>query len=796
MTVKPLQSYYLFPILLLAGAILLTTSCSSKKFLGDGEYLVRGTEIKVDGADDDPYLRDLKNEMRNIPHPRPNSRIFWFIPRERSYFRIQQKQDTTGWDRFILRNFAETPTLKDSFKIDRAAGAFERYFRTKGYYNARVDYEVSVKKHRAFIKYKVEPRRLYKADSIVFKADDREVLKILNAHREESNFQRGSPLSRENYDAEARRITRLLRNSGYYEFYPNYISTLRLGDTTRSHINVALEISPPLPDSIHRKYTIRNIDVYPDHDPFERTAPQFQSTENGINYHFRNEPEIKTSRIKNNIFFRTGDRYNMDEYNRTIRRLGSLSWFRFPSILTHPDTTDGYYLDYEILLRPNARFERFTNFEFSYSRVQNITSLLGFTFSNSLENRNVFGGSERLVIDFEAGIETALRSLSTGNTFNLRIGGDLTSPQFRDYTGMFGLANNIRIGNFKLLSDDFYEDIRSEGNINVNVNAGISQYQQFYNYTFLNASYGISLQRSPTQFYDIRMLGINYWSPRELSDFDELVGDDVLFRRRFTKRLLTGFLFKELTYRYDGRPNRFGESWSVLANLEFSGHEIGIINSVSKLISGDRLIDQVKIGRDTVSFAKYVRFDLDGRFHKAFSPSRKLALRGFAGAAIPLSSSTNIPYIKQFFGGGAYGIRAWQLRELGPGGLIDTLAGDRNILFYQSGDIRLEVNAEYRFDLIWALEGATFIDIGNVWNISSDADPVTRLSWDFYRQLAIGAGFGLRFNFDFFVARFDFAYKVKTPYRDPKTDSYWAMRSLSDLGFRNLTLNFAIGYPF
>lgn len=791
------QKYSLFFSVFCCIVVILTFgSCSSKKFLGEGEQLIRASEIVVEGSEKDNYLTSLKNEMKNIPHPRPNSRILWLLPRERSYLRIQQKEDTTGWNRFILRNFAERPSLNDSVAISNTASAFERYFRGKGFYNARVDYDVRVKKHRAFVKYKVQPGRLFQADSLQIITPDQEVKRILAENHSDSRFQRGAPLSRENYDAEVRRITRLLRNSGYYEFYPNYISTLRLVDTTESYIAVKLEISPPLPDSIHRKYTLRDISIFPDHDPFTRTEPEIHFKEDSINYFFRQDPQIKISRIRNNLFFQRGDYYNMDAYNRTIRQLGNLSIFRFPSIIIHPDTSGGYFLDYDILLRPNKKFENSTNLELSFSRIQNITSLLGFTFSHSLENRNVFGGSERLIIDFEAGIETALRSLSTGNTYNLRLGGDLTSPQFRDYTGMLSIANRLRIGDRKLLGDDFFQQMRTEANINLNANIGISQYQQFYSYVFMNTSYGTSIQRSPTRFYDIRLLGINYWSPRELSDFDELIQEDILFRRRFNKRLITGFLFKELFYRFESRPNRFGESYSVLANFELSGHEIGLINSVSRLVSGKKLIDELTLGRDTISFAKFVRFDFDGRYHKSYSPSRKLALRAFAGAAIPLSRSGDIPYIKQYFGGGAYGVRAWQLRELGPGGLIDTIARDRNILFYQSGDIRLEFNAEYRFDLIWALEGAAFVDIGNVWNISSGADPVTRFTEHFYRQLAVGAGLGLRFNFDFFIARFDFAYKVKNPYKDPKTGSYWAIREWSDLRLSNMALNFAIGYPF
>lgn len=776
--------------------LMIMSSCSSKKFLSEGQYLIEENQIKIEGNGNEDYLNALKNEMQNIPHPKPNRSLLFFIPRERTYLKVQQKQDTTAVNRFILRNFAEPPSFYDTTQINIAANSFERFFKNNGYFNSKVTPSVELKKHRAFVTYKVKPGRLFMADSIIYQTSDEEVSRLLEKNRRNSRFTKGTPISRENYDAESRRITTLLRNHGYYEFYPNYISNLQLGDTVGSHINLTMTISPPSPDTVHRKYTVRNIEVFPDHDPFVSESPSIIKEEKGIKFLFRKEPQIKIYRIQNNIFFSKGDLYSMEGYNRTIRRLGSLSYYRFPSIIVNPVEEGNHELDYTILLRPNKKFASSTNFEFSFSRVQGVTSLLGLLFSNSLENRNVFGGSEKLVINFEAGIETALRSFSTGTTFNLRLGGDLTSPQFRDYTGMFGIANRLRIGDNYLLGDEFFDKIKSEGNVNLNLNFGISQYQSFYNYIFLNASYGITVQRSPTKFYDIRMLGINYWSPRELSDFDVLVGDDILFRRRFTKRLITGFLFKELRFRFESRPNRFGESYSVLANFEMSGHEIGLINSAFELFGEEKPIRELRLGQDTLSFAKYIRLDFEGRYNKAYTPGLKLALRSYVGAAIPLSKSSNIPYIKQFFSGGAYSVRAWQLRELGPGSLKDTMAQDQNILFYQAGDFKLEFNAEYRFDLFWVLEGAAFIDIGNVWDLSSDADSKTRLSWDFYKDLAIGAGVGLRFNFDFFIARFDFAYKVKTPYRDPKTNSYWVIQKPSDFKLKDTSVNFAIGYPF
>ena len=776
--------------------LLSNSACSSKKYLHEDEYLVRKTEFTLSDKKDDEYLQRAKAEIKNLPHLKPNSRRLFVFPRERGWMRIQQKEDTTAWNRFVLNNFTEPPSIYDSIVVNQSARTFERHLRSKGFLYATVSPEASFRDQEVHIEYIIYPGRLFKVDSISFITEDKEVKELLYRNKRQSLFQKNSPISRENYDREIRRITQLLRNSGYYEFYPNYISTIQMGDTLKPNVPISIEILPPLPDSLHRRYLIRYIKIFADHDPFARQEIEFEFKQDSIQYFFRNEPAIKISRIENNVFFRGGDLYNMDNYNKTIRRLGNLSYYRFPSILIDSETEDGYHLDYTIFLRPNLKFDQTATFELSYSRIQQATSLLGFLFSHSLENRNVFGGSERLVINFEAGFETPLTSISTGNTFNIGLGTELISPRFKDYTGMFNLANRLRLGNLLLLGDDFIGQIRSEGDIKVSANVGISQYQLFYRYIYLNAAYGIALQRNLTDYYDIKMMGINYWSPKELSQFDQLIGEDILFRRRFSKRLITGFLFKELAFRHETRPNRFGETYAVLANFELSGHEIGIVNAVAKVFGKDKLINELRLGNDTITFAKYVRLDLDARYTKAYSSSQSLATRGFIGLALPLSKSSNIPYIKQYSAGGAFSVRAWQLRELGPGSLRDTIAEERNILFYQAGDFRLEFNAEYRFRLFWLLEGALFTDVGNVWNVGLDSDRRARLKWKFYEELAIGAGLGLRLNFDLFIARFDFAYKVKTPFKEQQTNSYWATRKFSDFHPRNMTVNFAIGYPF
>ncbi|MEL6276620.1 MAG: BamA/TamA family outer membrane protein, partial [Bacteroidota bacterium] len=217
---------------------------------------------------------------------------------------------------------------------------------------------------------------------------------------------------------------------------------------------------------------------------------------------------------------------------------------------------------------------------------------------------------------------------------------------------------------------------------------------------------------------------------------------------------------------------------------------------------------------DTINFSQFAKVDLDYRFYKKLSSKHNIATRINIGIARPFGFTSDVPYVKQFFVGGPTSIRAWAARELGPGGYDDPALDEINnpLFFYQTGDLKLEFNFEYRFDLFWSLKGALFLDGGNVWTL--DCDPTrlgsqfllrsgtpscatngneTFVNEAFYQQIALGSGFGLRLDFAYFILRLDMGLRVRNPFREPTTNRYWVSPSES---FQNINFNLGLGYPF
>jgi len=218
-------------------------------------------------------------------------------------------------------------------------------------------------------------------------------------------------------------------------------------------------------------------------------------------------------------------------------------------------------------------------------------------------------------------------------------------------------------------------------------------------------------------------------------------------------------VFKEISAIYKKPETLNGFSWRLLSNFELSGGEIELANKVSNLITGKQ--DTFRLSQN-LEFAKFAKLQLNWSLLKQLNSYSALAGRIHLGIAKPFGSSQSVPYDRQFFAGGQNSMRAWQARQLGPGG--NPIEQDPDIRFYQRGDIKIEANVEYRSDLIWLIEYALFVDAGNIWPLKSDDSREDTQLRNLYQQLAIGWGWGLRLDFTYFLLRFDFGYRLKNPY--------------------------------
>ena len=394
------------------------------------------------------------------------------------------------------------------------------------------------------------------------------------------------------------------------------------------------------------------------------------------------------------------------------------------------------------------------------------------------------------------------------NTIDIGTQQDLYLPQFRDYLGFWRLLDKISFDRRDPNDfSSFYEDIQTSATTRIRTSYSYVLLLDFYRYNLLTASYGYDYNRDKYNRYIINNLAIDYFNPSTEARFDSLLQENPFLSRSFGDQLFTSLVFREFDYVYNGPTKRIGDRRYLGLNIETAGAEVWALNSIYNGFADSA--DTFRI-RDT-DFSQYIRLEGDLRLVRSYSKNSAIATRLAIGIARPFGFSTDVPYVKQFYVGGPNSIRGWPARSLGPGGFIDSLTLDTNnpLLFYQAGDFKLEFNLEYRFNIFWRLNGAVFLDGGNIWTMQEDLtrpesqfllrektivgqDGELTIADPFYKQIALGTGIGFRFDFTYFIFRLDLGMPLKYPYKW-RNGRYWVPSSelLNDIN-----LNFSLGYPF
>ncbi|MEY2904537.1 MAG: hypothetical protein RJA52_553, partial [Bacteroidota bacterium] len=520
---------------------------------------------------------------------------------------------------------------------------------------------------------------------------------------------------------------------------------------------------------------------------------------------------VKSEVIEKSNLLKKGELFNQENYDNTFNSLSNLSIYRFVRIKYEP-VVETDTVNFIIELTPSQKMEMGVDFEVNYtnrSTSAGTGNLIGISLSPSLRHRNIFKGAESLFSSLSLGAEINqnVKGPRLWNTIDIRLQNDLLLPSFKDYFGFWNQLNKLKISKL-------YNSLNINSVTRITTSFNYLHLLDFYRYNLFNAAYGFEVSEDEIKRYFINHIGIDFLLPEINPEFLGVLGDNTFFQRSFGRQLFVGFLFRELGYTYNGRQNRFGESNYFGLNFELSGLEVQAINSLVNSFSEKR--DTFSFG--TTDFSKYIRIEFDGRYIRQITSQRSIAGRVNIGLATPFGYSTEVPYVKQFYVGGPNSIRAWAARGLGPGGYDDPLTtSNRNrLLFYQTGDIKLEGSAEYRFNLFWRLRGALFVDIGNVWTINEDLNRIgsqfllkqkdiikdgNQFTVDpFYKQFAIGSGLGMRFDFTYFLFRLDMGVRLRNPFPevtgvDSRLEKYY-WQNFAKFGLRDINFNFALGLPF
>ncbi|NJO86940.1 MAG: BamA/TamA family outer membrane protein, partial [Lewinella sp.] len=404
------------------------------------------------------------------------------------------------------------------------------------------------------------------------------------------------------------------------------------------------------------------------------------------------------------------------------------------------------------------------------------------------------------------------------NTVDLGAETDLYLPRFRDYLGFYRFAYGK---GKRLLTERFYQGLKERANTHVGLGFEYLLIRDFYAFTQFNSRFGYDFNSSATTRYQINHAALDLLIPTTEPNYDTILLRNQFLRRSFGNQLFVSLLFRNLDYLRIGRAGLRGQSLTINLNFETAGGEVYALNELVNALSNRER--RFKAG-GTTDFAQYLRGRLELRYNQKYSGNNSLAARFLFGIARPFGPTDAVPYVKQFSAGGANSMRAWAPRGLGPGGFVDSLSllrrsDSSNLLLYQTGDLQLELNFEYRYKLFWQFKGALFLDIGNVWTLNyanedrcgsqfrlsprrseCGGEPFNHQA--FYRQLAVAAGTGLRIDLSYFIFRLDAALPLRYNYPSSRfaegtvaESLYW--NNFAGFSFpRSITWQLGLGYPF
>ncbi len=718
----------------------LLTACSASKFVPDDRYLLSRVEIRskqkdFDAAMLEPYIRQKANSK-------------WF-----SMFKIPlgtyslAGRDTTKWINRALQKIGEEPVIFDTLQARLSMQDLITAMQNKGYMHAKVQLDTKPKGKKLKVIYTLIPGEQYYINRIQFDIQDTAIARQLGLPAG-SLLAKGAPFSVDKLDAERTRITNLLKDRGYMRFHKDFIQYTADSSRFDKQVDLVLHLlkyraHSDAPEVPHPQYRIRSVN--------------YSAGEDSL-IHLRKSVLDYSTAIKPGAYFSASD------LQQTYNNFARLQAVRFTNIRMQevPDTN---LIDCNIQISTNKP----STVSFRPEGT-NTAGDLGAAVSLTYENRNLFHGSETFSMELRGAFEaiTGLEGYQNQNYEEYSVESKLIFPRF--------------VAPF--LSRSFRRNSKASSELSVSWN--LQNRPEFHRRIFSTAwRYHWAEPRHHTT-YRLDLLDLNYVYMPWLSEtfkhdyLDSVSNRNAILRYNYEDLFIMKIGFG-MTYN-DGKN-------AIRTNFETSGN---LLNSFSKALSFKRNA----VGQYTlfnIAYAQYVKFDFDYTRLIQLDTHNVLALHGGFGIAYPYGNSSVLPFEKRYFSGGANSVRGWSVRGLGPGKFKGT---DGRIDFInQTGDMKLDLNAELRTYLFWKLDGAAFIDAGNVWTLRDYVDqPGGQFKInEFYKQIAVAYGLGLRLNFGYFILRFDMGMKAINPaYANNREHYAFLHHNFS----RDFSFHFAVGMPF
>ena len=763
-------------IIVLLVFIFAASGCSTVKVIPKGESRLVENEIEV--------LNSKKYQTSSLqPYikQKPNSYFFLGWNPFLNIYNWTNGKDN-GWDRFV-KKIGQEPVVFDKSLVADSRTNIMNHLTYQGYYNSSVRDSIVTNRKKTRVYYKVELGKQYNIDSISWNIESKGLEESFYKDSLQKCISVGMPLSEEYLNSSAEEIAKNLRNEGYFGFSKNYLfftaDTLDKNGNASLNVDIRNYTRNELPKDAkpHRKFKYGNVTIQPIRKPSNPMvysfigdsavaipAMNFNTPTDSVLYKnieikYRNELFLRKRILSRMNYVQPGDTYDEEQVAQTYSRFSNLNMFSSVNILM--DQKDSNTVDCNIKLTASEM----QGYKLGLESSLNSTGLFGISPSVSYYHKNLFKGAElfsvSLMGDFQFGFNNNTRATE------------------------FGAASSLSTPNFLLLPDRIFKSPsipRTEFAVSYN-------YQERPEYTrnIISGSYSYVWNIKEKYFFKVAPMQLNIVKLNNIRpDFYESLKDPFLinsYQDHFDLGLGASFY-----YTTDSSPRPAHSYYYLRWHNDLSGNILSLFNGLMpQNTNGERLIWQSP-------YSQYYRTEVTSVYTWKLGKNEKhsIATRLLAGVGIGYGNSVTLPFEKLFWAGGAYSLRGWQARTVGPGyAQVDTTFTIPN----QTGDMRLEANIEYRFPLFWNFEGALFMDAGNVWNIKdyNDAEETREGLFkfnNFYKHIAANWGAGLRLDLSFVLLRLDMGVKLY----DPAENDWKGPRSMfkkSNYGFQ-----FGVGYPF
>lgn len=752
--------------------IIFLSACSVQKYLPPGESLYRGAHIKVKkDKETKASEKQLKKDLKQALSPTPNKyflgqpyKVWW-------WYVLGTPKKEKGFKAFLLKRLGEAPVLSSRVNTKATAENMESYLLNSGYFFSQVSGDTSHKKYFVYANYQAYVNPQYHLSEIVWSGDSSKLLKTLGRiSSRRSILKPGNPYNLNDIKAERDRLDLTLKNRGYYYFNPDYIMAYADSSIGGRKVKLYLSVKQSTPDSARNPYHINSITVYPNYSLTNEEGYAAKDTfmmydsiriNDSIN-------KFKPRLFATTITYRPGSLYSSRNQNATLNRFINLGAFKFvKNKFDRVSEDSSYKLDATYLLTPQKKKALQGNID-GFTKDN---GFLGLQTSINWKNRNAMKGAEQLGLKTTAGIETAYGDSIAKKNNNYRLGIEASLKLPRYFIPFFHIDEN-----------HFYPP-------NTNIILGYEWYrkQLFYTKNFFKFQYEFTWKTNSRTQYNLGLFSLSYLNASHVTDtfYAEAAVRPSLLLNVYPEAILgtTFSVSKTIGQRFSKNK------WYANLAVDLSGNVAGLISGAK------HFREKVIFG---APFAQFVKTDFSLHYTRHLKNNWDWANRIQVGIGIPYNNSSVLPFSKLYTIGGSNSIRGFRARNVGPGTYRTT---DQDKLFFQliGGDYKLLLNTEIRIPLSSLFSTAVFVDAGNIWNKTGILfGDQAKLTKDFYKELAVATGLGLRIDASIFIIRVDLGMPLRKPYLP--NGQRWVIDQIdfSNAAWRkeNLVLNLGLGLPF